>query len=336
MSHKLVWYGAAVAATAMMATLGAFVRRVSAGNEYGIALGRFSIGLVCLMIWRASTSPPSPLSIRWRERVEAQQAAGGRGVVHYGPTNTGRYGRTTKCIAMPLRKWRWWPLIASGIALPVFVICYFKAMTSGPLANAAFLLYLGPLIASTLAALWLGEGRNRINVALLGCALLGTLFITEFRLPDSTDQIESLVFGSLSGLFYGLFLLFNNRKLLGEIDSLAATSTQFLIAALVMIPVVGVTGIGLQPSDLPWILAVGVIHGFLALTLVIAALAYLKTIEYGTISYGEPVMAALLGGLLYDERISLLQGIGCGLVLVAGIARVLIRDVEIAAAPASY
>jgi drug/metabolite transporter (DMT)-like permease len=314
-SHKLVWYGAAVAATAMMATLGVFVRHVSAGNEYGIALGRFSIGLVCLTIWRASTSPPSPsvgarLAAPWAE------------------------------FALPLRRMRLdrrsWPLIASGIALPVFVICYFKAVTSGPLANAAFLLYLGPLIASTLAALWLGEGFNRISVALLGCALLGTLFITEFRLPDSTDQIENLVFGSLSGLFYGLFLLFNNRKLLGEIDSLAATSTQFLIAALVMIPVVGVTGIDLQPSDLPWILAVGVIHGFLALTLVIAALAYLKTIEYGTISYGEPVIAALLGGLLYNEHISLLQGIGCGLVLVAGIVRVLIRDGGIAAAPTSY
>lgn len=309
MSHKLIWYGAAIAATAMMATLGVFVRHVSAGNEYGIALGRFSIGLVCLTLWRAAspqtplhdmerglTRNTLPLSMTWR---------GGRGV---------RLNRLS------------WPLIASGIALPVFVICYFKAVVSGPLANAAFLLYLGPLIASTLAALWLGEGFNRISVILLGGALLGTLFITEFRLPDNADQIESLVFGSLSGLFYGLFLLFNNRKLLGEVDSLAATSTQFLIATLVMVPVVAVSGINLKPSDLPWIAAVGVIHGFLALTLVIAALAYLKTIEYGTISYGEPVIAALLGGLLYDEHISLMQIVGCGLVLIAGIARVFMRE----------
>ncbi len=309
MSNKLIWYGAAVAATAMMATLGVFVRHVSAGNEYVIALGRFSIGLVCLTMWRAFTSPPG-------KSVGARLAAPWAGQ------------------ALPLRGARLkrlsWPLIASGIALPVFVICYFKAVTSGPLANAAFLLYLGPLIASTLAALWLGEGFNRVSVMLLGCALLGTLFITEFRLPDNADQIESLVFGSLSGLFYGLFLLFNNRKLLGEVDSLAATSSQFLIATLVMIPAVAVTGIDLQPSDLPWILAVGVIHGFLALTLVIAALAYLKTIEYSTISYGEPVMAALLGVLLYDERISLLQVAGCGLVLAAGMARVFMREPEIA------
>ncbi len=348
MSNKLIWYGAAVAATAMMATLGVFVRHVSAGNEYVIALGRFSIGLVCLTMWRAFTSPPGPLSMRWRGGVgaeqilpRAQQAALGRGAFTPPPSplpsQAGEGEMNGEQVPSPRveRGFRGeverlsWPLIASGIALPVFVICYFKAVTSGPLANAAFLLYLGPLIASTLAALWLGEGFNRVSVMLLGCALLGTLFITEFRLPDNADQIESLVFGSLSGLFYGLFLLFNNRKLLGEVDSLAATSNQFLIATLVMIPAVAVTGIDLQPSDLPWILAVGVIHGFLALTLVIAALAYLKTIEYSTISYGEPVMAALLGVLLYDEHISLLQVAGCGLVLAAGMARVFMHEPEI-------
>jgi drug/metabolite transporter (DMT)-like permease len=63
-----------------------------------------------------------------------------------------------------------------------------------------------------------------------------------------------------------------------------------------------------------------------ALTLVIAALGHLKTIEYGTISYGEPVAAALIGVIAYHERTSLLQVVGCLLVLAAGIARVLIRE----------
>ena len=74
-----------------------------------------------------------------------------------------------------------WGLAASGVVLPLFVVFYIKAVVSGAMANAAFLLYLGPLIASFLAALWLGEGINRLSAALLGGALLGTLFITEFR-----------------------------------------------------------------------------------------------------------------------------------------------------------
>ncbi|GAB4463317.1 MAG: DMT family transporter [Anaerolineae bacterium] len=217
-------------------------------------------------------------------------------------------------------------LVASGVCLALFVVFYFKAVLSGPLANAAFLLYLGPLVASTLAALWLGEGFNRMSGVLLGGALLGTLFITEFRIPDSADQVESLVFGVLSGVFYGLFLLLNNPKLQGAGSSYARTRYQFLFATLALVPVVALDGVSLRLADLPWIIAVGVLHGFVALTLVVASLGYLRTIEYGTISYGEPVMAALLGVVLYSESISLLQVVGCLFVLVAGIARVFLRE----------
>ena len=286
MTGKWLWYCAAILATGLMATLGVFVRQVSSGNEYVIALGRFSIGFVCLAGLRALTggnSDQQPIRITW---------------------------------ALP----------GSGVALALFVVCYFKAVVSGTLANAAFLLYLGPLIASSLAAIWLGEGFNRTSGFLLGCALVGTLFITEFRLPEGSDEIESLVFGFLSGLFYGLFLVLNNQKVQAAGSSLARTSYQFLFASLVMLPVVVVGGISLEPSDIPWIVAVGVLHGFGALTLVIAALGHLITIEYGTIAYGEPVAAALIGVFAYHESIAPLQVAGCLVVLGAGIARVVIRE----------
>jgi len=285
-TRQWVWYLAAVTGTSLMATLGVFVRQVSPGNELVIALGRFSIGFVCLAALR------------------------------------GLAGRQTS--EKPVRVT--WMLLASGLALAVFVVCYFRAVVSGTLANAAFLLYLGPLIASALAALWLGEGFDRTSGLLLGCALLGTLFITEFRLPTGADEIESLVFGFLSGLFYGLFLVLNNRKVQAGGSSLARTSTQFLVASLVMLPVVAVSGVSLKLSDVPWIVAVGVLHGFLALTLVIAALGHLKTVEYGSIAYGEPVAAALIGVFAYHESIVPLQIVGCLLVLGAGIARVLSKE----------
>ena len=286
MARQGVWYLAAITGTGLMATLGAFVRQVSPGNELAIALGRFSIGFVCLAALRG---------LRGRQGNEP-----------------------------PLRIT--WTLLASGLALAIFVVAYFRAVVSGTLASAAFLLYLGPLIASTLAALWLGEGFNRTSGLLLGCALLGTLFITEFRLPTGADETEGLVFGFLSGLFYGLFLVLNNQKIQARGSSQTRTSAQFLVASLVMLPVVAASGVNLEPSDLPWIAAVGVLHGFVALTLVVAALGHLKTVEYGTIAYGEPVAAALIGVFAYHESIAPLQIVGCLLVLGAGIARVLIRE----------
>ncbi len=286
MTRQWVWYLAAITGTGLMATLGAFVRQVSPGNEFAIALGRFGIGFVCLAAWRG---------------LAGRQAG-----------------------EQPLRVT--WTLLASGLALAIFVVAYFRAVVSGTLASAAFLLYLGPLIASTLAALWLREGFNRTSGLLLGCALLGTLFITEFRLPTGADEIEGLVFGFLSGLFYGLFLVLNNQKIQAGGSSQARTSAQFLVASLVMLPVAAASGISLQPSDIPWIVAVGVLHGFVALTLVVTALGHLKTVEYGTIAYGEPVAAALIGVFAYHESIAPLQIAGCLLVLGAGMARVLIKE----------
>jgi len=283
-SGKWVWYLAAIAGTFIMATLGAFVRQVSPGNEVVIALGRFGVGFACLAVLRAL--------------VREAAGANSPGV--------------------------WWARAAAGGALALFVVSYFKAVQSGTLANAAFLLYLGPLIASSLAAVWLEEGFDRTSGLLLGCAVLGTLFITEFKLPRGAQQADSLIFGLLSGLFYGLFLLFNNSKLQGGGSSSANTFAQLGIAALVMVPFVAVSGTDLHGADLAWIGAIGVLHGFVALTLVIASLRYLKTIEYGTISYGEPVIAALIGALAYDERISALQLVGCALVFGAGIARVMV------------
>lgn len=287
---KWVWYLAAMTGTFIMATLGVFVRQVTPGNEFAIALGRFSIGLVCLVGWRSLSSHQRP------DQVPSAS-----------PHLT-------------------WGLVGSGLFLAIFVACYFRAVQSGTLAIAAFLLYLGPVVASVLAALWLGERFTRLSGVLLGCALLGTLFITEFRLPDDTDQLDGIVFGALSGLFYGLFLLFNNRKIQRTGSSSARSTYQFLVASVVMVVFVTANGADLVLGDVPWIVAVGVLHGFLALTLVITALGRLKTIEYGTISYGEPVMAALLGVGLYDEQISILQLVGCLLVLVAGLTRVVISE----------
>ncbi len=283
---KLIWYLAAVAGTGMMATLGVFVRSVSAGNDFAMALGRFGIGFLCLAGLRAFTrQDPRETKVR----------------------NS-------------------WALIASGVMMPAFVVCYIKAVLAGTMANAAFLIYLGPLVASVLSAIVLGEGFNRLSGVLLGCAVLGTLFITEFRIPDNSKQLESLVFGVLSGLFYGLFLFLNNPRLQGDTSGFGGIFYQFMWATLVMLLVVAAAGAHLTWPDIPWIIAIGIIHGFGALTLVILALRHLKTIEYGTISYGEPVAAALIGVGFYHESVSLWQVVGGLFVIAAGIMRIFIRE----------
>jgi len=63
-------------------------------------------------------------------------------------------------------------------------------------------------------------------------------------------------------------------------------------------------------------------QGFLATTLLVTAIKYLKTIEYGTISYIEPLVASIIGFMLYSEQLSSLQFIGYAIVLSVGVLQI--------------
>jgi drug/metabolite transporter (DMT)-like permease len=68
----------------------------------------------------------------------------------------------------------------------------------------------------------------------------------------------------------------------------------------------------------------GFFQGFLAVTLMIFSIVYLKAYQYGTISYLEPVVASLAGLVLYDETITLQQALGGILILSSGVTQILL------------
>ena len=66
-----------------------------------------------------------------------------------------------------------------------------------------------------------------------------------------------------------------------------------------------------------WLIAIGVVHGFVVLLLVAYAIRKLPAVQFGTVSYLEPVVAVGVGCFFYGETVSFLQGIGFVLVLIA-------------------
>jgi len=66
-------------------------------------------------------------------------------------------------------------LFILGILLAATSVCYMNAINSTTLANAVFLLYLGPFIAVGIAAVFLKEKLTLLNGGLLCLAFLGFL-----------------------------------------------------------------------------------------------------------------------------------------------------------------
>jgi drug/metabolite transporter (DMT)-like permease len=215
--------------------------------------------------------------------------------------------------------------IMSGVFIAFCVLFYIKAITLTALANAAFLLYLGPLLAVAVTTVFLGERLSLASGLLILSAFLGCALLLGFDLDASASALRGSVFGVVSALFYALFIV-TNRLIPGEVTPLTRSFYQLLVGAITLAPFakISLEGIVSWRSEAFWIIAMGFFQGFLAVTLMIFSIGYLKAYQYGTISYLEPVVASLAGLVLYDETITLQQALGGILILSSGVTQILL------------
>ena len=77
--------------------------------------------------------------------------------------------------------------------------------------------------------------------------------------------------------------------------------------------------------DIPYLISIGFIHGFLALSLLILALKNLEIVKCGTLLYIEPITATILGFIFFSEKLSMLQLIGGIMILGSGLIQIGIK-----------
>ncbi len=210
-------------------------------------------------------------------------------------------------------------IFLSGAMSSVAMVCYMYAINNLSLASAAFLLFLGPIMAVGLAVLFLGERLSAQKAVPLGMAFVGFIFLLEMNF--SFESGRGVLWGIGAGLCYALCIIFN-RKIPHEVSSTSRAFFQFIVGALVILPFAVVDLLSVSVSDMFWLTGIAFFQGFLALTLVTAAIKYLPVADYGTISYIEPLVAAAVGYIFFAEALSVYQMIGGCLVMAAGIRQV--------------
>ena len=214
------------------------------------------------------------------------------------------------------------PLVLSGVFLALAILSYIKAIKSTTLINAVFLLYLAPIIAVVVAAIWLKEKLQLENFLLVVLAFGGFLLILEFQLSWQWRDYSGYVWGISAAISYSLFIILN-RKIDPKISTSIRSLHQLFWGMITLLPFMLWTRIEwIEPPDLYWLIGVGFLHGYLSLTLMITAIQLLEVHEYSTISYLEPMVATLLGVFIYSETVSSWQAVGCLMILMAGIKQV--------------
>lgn len=215
-----------------------------------------------------------------------------------------------------------WPVVINGIMLAGFIIFYVQAMSFTTMANAIMMVYLAPPIASIYAHFFLGERLTPLGTGLIGLALLGFAMMMEFRidLGGSSHHLQGLGFGLLAMLCYAAFILIN-RVIDERIHIFTRTLYQLLTGGLVMLPLILLAAPALPMRLWPWLAAIGLIPGFLAILCAVIALRRLPAATFGTLAYIEPMAVIGFGWVLFDETLSRLQIGGCLLIVACGILK---------------
>lgn len=213
-----------------------------------------------------------------------------------------------------------WIFFGSGIvSLLIFGVCYFKAMDYMSLSAAAILLYTAPCFVILFSALLFkekltGQKFFAMLLAFAGCCLVsgvgGRAHITPI----------GLVLGLASGVCYALYSIFSRFALNRGYSSLTINFYSCLLAAIGATIIGGTDYVSIICASVPdfgFAVATGLVTCFLPYLLYTRGLVGLENGKASIMASIEPVVATVVGVVIYNEALTALSTLGIALVLAA-------------------
>ncbi|MGM0873608.1 MAG: DMT family transporter [Bacillota bacterium] len=211
--------------------------------------------------------------------------------------------------------------IGTGIfSIVLFNWCLFNAIQETSISIAAILLYTAPAFVTIFSRILFRELLTPRKILALVTTFAGCAFVIGV-LPDTNESISfyGLILGIGSGFFYALYSIFGKFALV-KYDSLTVTVYTFIFAAIAVTPFSGLwTTLHLFSRLEAWlyIIGLGLLSTMLAFLLYTKGLTAVESSRASIIATVEPVVASLIGFLIFEERLSVWQYFGIFLVILA-------------------
>ena len=213
-----------------------------------------------------------------------------------------------------------WCFLGTGLcSILFFNYCYFKTIILTDLSVAAVLLYTAPSMVMVMSAFLFKERFDLKKGIALILAFAGCVFVTGIIGSQVTLSAAGILTGLGSGLGYALYSIFSRYALERGYASLTISFYTFLIAGIGVIPF-------LRGNEVAGVIFANPGNGLftIAFALVSTVLPYfvytwgLQYVENGTASILasiEPVVATIIGVVLFGENLSRMEMMGILLVL---------------------
>ncbi len=212
-----------------------------------------------------------------------------------------------------------WCFIGTGVLSVIFFnVCYFTCMSLTTLSTAAILLYTAPSFVMILSFFLFKEKLTRTKVialiiAFIGCVLVSGGFQTQ------GIGVMGLLTGIGAGFGYGLYSIFSRFALQRGYSSYTITIYTFLFAAVGSIPFLDfhhVTScLKASTKQIPFAILMAILTTVVAYLLYTKGLSGMENTRASIIASIEPVVATLVGWVLYHETLKLTNIAGMILVL---------------------
>lgn len=223
-----------------------------------------------------------------------------------------------------------WCFIGTGIvSLTFFNLCYFTTIQMTSMAVAAILMYTSPIFVVIFSAILFGERITGKKIVALVLAFAGCALVTGIVSVNAGEgmvmPVKGILLGIGSGVGYALYSIFGRYALERGYRSETITFYTFLFAAigicivspfLCPIPeIVTKLAGGNTAKDILLTIGQSLLSTVLPYLLYTKGLSGLENGMAGIIASVEPVVAAILGMVVYGERLTVSGYVGVALVL---------------------
>ncbi len=213
-----------------------------------------------------------------------------------------------------------WCFLGLGLcSLLFFTYCYFQCIALTSLSMAAVLLYTAPGIVMLISLFLFREKLTVRKVLALLLAFAGCCFVS--GLTVGSVNLKGLIFGLCAGLGYALYSVFARLALDRGYENGTINFYAMLIAALGAGIIWGfdepVQRIFSSPSAFLWSLSTGLFSCFLPYLLYTYGLSGTEIGKAAVMASTEPVVATLVGIVLYQEKLTLSGALGVVFVVAA-------------------
>ncbi|WP_430786266.1 DMT family transporter [Virgibacillus flavescens] len=214
--------------------------------------------------------------------------------------------------------------IGTGIfSIIFFNYCLFTAIELSTIPFATALLYTAPAFVTIFSIFLFNEKPTRRKLISLVITFIGICLIVKL-IPFSKSAISlgSILFGLGSGLGYACYSIFS-KYALNKYSSLSITTFTFIVASIVLLPFFPYEEkfyLVTDPPVLFYVIGLGLLPTALAYIVYTTGLNQTEASKASILTTIEPVVATLIGILVFQEVFTKLQILGLFSIICAVIS----------------